>query len=73
MQTPYADDAGILLQMKGKLTIGKVKSLHVLLIFQSFIPYYSTLIIVGIFSASVFPLLRAMMSRLCTPDEQGKN
>jgi hypothetical protein len=26
ISTPYADDAGILLLMKGKLTIGKVKT-----------------------------------------------
>jgi hypothetical protein len=45
MQTPYADDAGILLQMKGKSTIAKVKSLRVFLILRRFIPYYSTLII----------------------------
>lgn len=28
-------------------------------------------VVVGIASASVFPMMRAMMSRLCTPDEQG--
>jgi hypothetical protein len=57
MQTPYADDAGILLQMKGKLTIGKVKSLRVFLILRRFIPYYSTLIIFQIaiiFSCMIF-------------------
>jgi hypothetical protein len=27
--------------------------------------------VLGLFSTSMFPMLRAMMSRQCTPDEQG--
>ncbi len=28
-------------------------------------------VVLGLFSTTMFPMLRAMMSRQCTPDEQG--
>jgi len=55
--------------LKEKLTI------YIDLVIRCHIGFCNCLLIdvvVGIFSASVFPMLRAMMSRLCTPDEQGK-